>query len=128
MRWLKLLLAINGIILVFYAASNTIAPTSYFLPADVPGYAIDVTRVLAVGYLALGLVQLGTWFVTDSDAVRLVAFGSLVFVAGFAILAVTNAKGSSDPFHEFGLAVGAANGVVAVLYALLLYREWSAPA
>ncbi len=128
MRWLKIVLAINGVAYLFYAASNTVAPTSYFLPADAPGYAVDVTRVLAVAYLALGLIQLGTWMVTDRLAVRLVAGASLVYAAGFAILGVTVGTGSSDPFHQIGLAAGIGNGVVAVLYAILLYRERSAAA
>lgn len=128
MRWLKIVLAINGVIYLYYAASNTVAPTSYFLPADAPGYAVDVTRVLAVGFLALGLIQLGTWMVTDRLAVRLVAGASLVYAAGFAIVAATVGTGSSDPFHQIGLAAGIGNGVIAVLYAILLYRERAAAA
>ncbi len=123
MRWLKILLAINGIVLLVYAATNTLAPTSYFLPSDAPGYAVDVTRVVGVGYLAFGLVQLGMWLVTDQMAIRIVAGTSLVYAAGFALLAFTSSASSSVTFHEIGVAAGIGNGLVAVLYAILLYRE-----
>lgn len=125
MRWLKIVLAINGVLNLGYAVGNIVAPTSFFLPGDASGYAIDVTRVVGVGYLALGLIQLGTWMVTDRLAVRLVAGASLVYNAGFAILGATIGTGSSDPFHQIGLVAGIGNGVVAVLYAFLLYRERS---
>lgn len=125
MRWLKIVLAINGVVLIGYAVSNTVAPTSYFAPSDAPGYAIDVIRVVAVSYLALGLVQLGTWWVTDRRAVRLVAGASLVYAAGFGILGATIGTGSSDAFHQVGLVAGIGNIVVAVVYAFLLYRERS---
>lgn len=128
MRWLKILLAINGIAFVFYAVSNTVAPSSFFLPTEAPGYAVDAIRVLAVAYLALGLVQLGSWFVKDRQAVQLVAGASLVFVVGFAILAATQGTGSSDSFHQIGSAIAIGNGAVAVLYAFLLYRERTAAA
>ena len=123
MRWLKLLLAINGVVFVLYAVSNTLAPTSYFLPSDAPGYAIAVVRVVSVAYLALGLIQLGMWMVTDRLAVRIVAGASLVFAAAFAGFAVTVGSGSSDPYHQFAMAGAAGNVIVAILYAILLYRE-----
>jgi hypothetical protein len=126
MRWLKVLLAINGIAFLFYAVSNFIAPSSYFLPPDASGYAIDVLRVLSVGYLAMGLIQLGSWFVNDRLALQLVAGGSLVFEIGFGILAATQGTGSADPFHQYGLVIAIGNGVFAALYAVVLYRTRSA--
>ncbi|MEW5989907.1 MAG: hypothetical protein AB1736_01000 [Chloroflexota bacterium] len=122
MRWLKVLLAINGIAFLFYAVSNTVAPSSFFLASDAPGYAVDMLRVLSLAYLAMGLIQLGTWFVSDRLAVQMVAIGSLVFEVGFGVLAATQGTASSDPFHQMGLGIAAGNAVVAALYAWLLYR------
>lgn len=123
MRWLKILLVVNGVAYLAYAASNIFMPTSYFVPSDAPGYAVDVTRVVGIAYLALGLIQLGTWWVTERFAVRLIAGASLLYSAGFAALAAVQGSGSSDPFHQLGVGIAAGNTVVAVLYAFLLYRE-----
>lgn len=111
---------------LFHAVSNFVAPSSFYFPPDAPGYAVDVLRVLSVGYLAMGLIQLGSWFLTDRLAIQLVAGGSLVFVIGFGILAATQGTGSSDPFHQLGLAIAIGNVVFAALYAMLLYRTRSA--
>ena len=128
MRWLKILLAINGVVYLFYAASNALAPTSYFLPSDAPDYAVAVVRVVAVSYLAIALIQLGMWMVTDRLAVRIVASASLVFTAGFAVVAATAGSGSSDPFHQIAIGAAGGNAIVAILYAILLYREQTAQA
>lgn len=61
--------------------------------------------------------------VTDRLAVRIVAGASLVFAAGFAILAATGGSGSSDSFHQYGLVAGGGNAIIAILYPILLYRE-----
>jgi len=103
MRWLKILLAINGVAFLAYAASNILLPTSYFLEADAPKTAVDAVRVVGITYGALGLIQLGMWWVAD----RLALQGSA----------------SNDPFHQLGLVVAAGNGLVALIYAWLLYRE-----
>lgn len=123
MRWLKILLVVNGAVFLLYAATNTIAPTSYFLPSDAPDYAISVVRVVAMTYLAMGLIQVGMWWVMDRLAIRIVAGASLVLTAGFAILAATGGSASSDAFHQLGVLAGATNAIVAILYAFLLYRE-----
>ncbi len=62
---------LNGIAFLLYAISNFIAPSSFFVPPEAPGYALDVLRVLSVGYLAMGLIQLGSWFVNDRLAIQI---------------------------------------------------------
>lgn len=126
MRWLKVLLAINGVAFVFYAVSNIFLPTSYFLPAGTTGYAVDLVRVVGMAYGALGLIQLGMWLVTDRLTVRIVAIASLLFAAGFAVQAAIQGTGSTDTFHQIGLGVAAGNAVVVALYGYLLYRERTA--
>ena len=123
MRWLKILLAINGVAFLAYAASNILLPTSYFLEADAPKTAVDAVRVVGIAYGALGLIQLGMWWVADRLALRIVAGASLLFCAGFAAQAALQGSASNDPFHQLGLVVAAGNGLVALIYAWLLYRE-----
>lgn len=118
----------NGLAFLLYAATCSIAPSSYFLPPDAPDYAISVVRVVAVIYLAMGLIQIGMWRVMDRMAVRIVAGSSSVSVTGFAILAATAGSASSDPFHQFGPFVAVGNAIVAILYVFLLYRERTAQA
>ncbi len=128
MRWLKLLVAINGVIFVFYSGTNAFIPGLYFLPSDAPDYAVAVVHVVAVAYLTIGLVQVGTWMLTDRLAVRVVAFGSMVFAAGFAIVAGTAGTASSDGFHQFSLIAAVGHAIIAIVYAYLLYRERAEPA
>ena len=78
--------------------------------------------MLSVGYLAMGLIQPGSWLVADRLAIQVGAIGSLVFAAGFGVLAATQGTGSSDTFHQIGIGIGIGNGVIAALYAILLYR------
>lgn len=61
--------------------------------------------------------------VTDRLAVRIVAGASLVFAAGFAVVAATAGSGSSDPFHQIAIGAAGGNAIIATLYAILLYRE-----
>lgn len=123
MRWLKILLALNGVAFAFYGVSNIAMPTSYFLTADAAANAIDAVRVVGVLYLGLAVVQLGAWFLADRTAVRLVAVASIVPVAGFAAVAALQTAGSTDTFHQLGMVGVIGNAVVAVLYLFLLYRE-----
>lgn len=123
MRWLKILLAVNGVAYLFYGASNIVAPTSYFLPTDAPQAALDAVRAMSTLYAGLGLIQLGSWWLHDRSAVQLIAGASLLAVGAFAIAAALVGTGSSDPFHQLSLFVAVGNGAVAALYAVLLYRE-----
>lgn len=98
-------------------------PTSYFLPADATGPALDAVRTVGLTYGALGLVLLGMWWVKDRLAVRIVAGAAFLFLVDFALQSATHGTGSSDPFHQLGLGIAVGNAVVAVLYVWLIYRE-----
>jgi hypothetical protein len=128
MRWLKILLFINGLAFLVYAFSNYFMPASFFVPSDAAGYATDAVKVIGAGMLAFAIIQLGSWKVTDRFALRLVAYASLVSAATFAVQAAMAGTGSSDPFHQYGMAVAGAWAVVALLYAWLIYRERSGAA
>ena len=128
MRWLKILVVVNGLAFLAYTVSNIFMPSSFFVPSDAPGYALDAVRAVGLGYLPLGLIQLGAWWMSDRFALRLIAGASLVYAAGFALLALMAGSGSSDPFHSLGVVIAAGWAVVAVLYAFLLYRERSGAA
>lgn len=122
MRWLKLVLAINGAVFMLRASMNLIRPTSFYLPDGAPTYAEDAVRVLGITYAALGLIQLGMWMVPDARAVRTVAGASMLFATGVAIQAVVQGSQSADAFHRLRIGSAAENLGVAVLYAALLYR------
>ena len=126
MRWLKVLLAVNGALFVLSGVSTIALPTAWFLPAAAPGYAMDLARVVGVFHLGLGLIQLGTWLVMDRLAVRLVAFASLVVEAGIGAQAALQGAGSTATFHRLGVAQAVVGVAFAVLYALLLNRERAA--
>jgi hypothetical protein len=123
MRWLKILLVVNGVASVSYVFSNILMPTSFFAPTDASGYGLDAVKLVGMGYLPLGIVQLGSWRIADRFAVRLIAVASMAYAAGFALLAAMAGSGSSDLFHQYGLVIAGAWALVAVLYAWLIYRE-----
>ena len=121
--WLKIALAINGAIFLWRGSLDIAQPTSFYLQSDAPTYAMDAVRVLGVTYVALGLIQVGTWWVADRRAVRIIAGASLLFAAGVAVQAVTQGSASADSFHRLSPGPAVENLVVAVLYAGLLLRE-----
>ncbi len=123
MRVLKVLLAINGAVFLWRGSLDLVQPTAFYLEPDAPKYAMDAVRVIGITYLAVGLIQLGMWRVTDRLAVRVVASASLLFGAGVAIQAVTQGSGSADAFHRLAPGPAVENVLVALLYAALLYRE-----
>ena len=130
MRWLKIMLAYNGVESLLRGLVNLATPTVFYLQPDAPGYAQDAVRVLAITYLALGVVQLSTWRVADRRAVRNVAFASMLFAAGVAIQVATQGSASTDVFHSPGVVVGPVtlsnlglNVLWTVLYGGLLLRE-----
>ncbi len=124
MRWLKILLALNGVAYAYYGLSNIALPTSYFLPSDAADYAIATVRVVGVMYVALAIVQLGAWRIADRGAVRLISVASLVAAVGFAVQAALLGSGSTTVFQSVGVAVAAGYAVFAALFAILIYREW----
>jgi len=129
MRWLKIMLLINGVVSLAYAFSNYFMPTSFFAPSDAAaGWGLDAVKLIGAGYLPLAIVQLGSWWATDRFSIRLVAYASIIYAAAFALNAFLAKSGSSDPFHTYGMGVAGAWGVVALLYAWLIYRERSAAA
>ena len=128
MRWLKILLLINGIASVSYTFSNILLPTSFFAPSDATGWGLDAVKLVGIGYLPLGIIQLGSWRIAERFTIELIAFASLVYAAGFALLAAVAGSGSSDPFHKVGVGIAAAWVVVALLYVWLIYRERSGAA
>ncbi len=65
MRALKVMLAYSGFEFVARGIVNYIQPTTFYLQADAPRYAQDAVRVLAITYLAFGLIHLGAWRVND---------------------------------------------------------------
>jgi len=130
MRALKIMLAYNGIESVLRGVVNLAVPTLFYLPKDAPGYAQDAVRVLAITYLALGVIQLGAWRMQERWAVRVIASASLLFAAGVAVQAATQVSGSTDAFHEAGVVLGPVvlpnvgiNVLVTAIYAILLLRE-----
>lgn len=92
MRWLKTMLAVNGAVFLWRGSLDILQPTSFYFQSDAPVYAMDAVRILGITYVALGLIQLGVWPVTDRRAVRIVAGGSLVFAACVAVQAATQAS------------------------------------
>ena len=128
MRWLKILLFINGVMFAIFTVSNIFLPTSFLMPADAPAYGLDAARTMGVGYLPGAVIWIGSWWMTDRFAIRLCALGALVYAAAFALLAAVLGTGSSDLFHQNHLAFAAVWAVVAVLYAWLIYRESSGAA
>ena len=126
MRWLKVLLLVNGLASISYFFSNILLPTSFFAPSDAaPGYGLDAVKLLGLAYLPLGIIQLGSWRVVDRFSIRLIAVASMAYTAGFALLGAMAGSGSSDPFHKYGMGIAAAWVVVTLLYAWLIYRERS---
>jgi hypothetical protein len=122
-RWLKVMLAVNGALFLWGGSLDILQPTSFYLEADAPVYAMDAIRVLGITYLALGLIQLGAWQVADRRAVRVVAGASLLFAAGVGVQAVTQGSASADAFHQLSPGPAAENLLVALLYAGLFARE-----
>ena len=80
-------------------------------------------RIIGLAYAALGLIQLGMWWVSDRLAVRIVAGASLLFIAGSAAQAALQGTASTDTFHQIGLGAAAGGALIAVLYAALPNRE-----
>ena len=128
MRWLKILMFINGLAFLAYAFENYFLPTSFFLPSDAAAYATDAVKLIGASYLPLAIVQLGSWWATDRFSIRLVAYASIVYAAAFAVNAVMVKADSSDLFHTYGIGIAAAWAVVALIYAWLIYRERSGAA
>jgi hypothetical protein len=122
-RWLKLGLAVNGGIFLWRGSLDILQPTSFYLASDAPRYAIDAVRVLGITYLALGLIQLGMWWVPDRRAVRIVAGASMLFAAAVFAQALTQGSASADAFHQLSPGPAVENALVAVAYAILLSRE-----
>ncbi len=123
MRALKLLLAINGAVFLWRGFLDIVQPTDFYLESNAPKYALDAVRIIGITYLTVGLIQLGMWRVTDRLAVRVVAGASLLFGAAVAVQAATQGSGSADAFHRLAPGPALENALVALLYAVLLYRE-----
>jgi len=121
--WMKLLLVINGGFFLLRGALDIVQPTSFYLAPDAPGYAVDAVRVLGITYLALGLIQLGSWVVNDRRAVRLVASASVLFAAGVFLEALSQGSGSADQFHRLAPGPAVENLLVAAAYVALLLRD-----
>ena len=123
MRWLKIIVFINGLAFLAYAFSNYFVPSSFFVPSDAPAYANDAVKATGTLYLPLAIVQLGSWWMTDRFGLRLVAFASLVAAAGFSLLSLMASTGTSAPWHQYNNGFAAGWAVVALIYVWLLYRE-----
>lgn len=124
MRWLKILIAVNGVAMVFYGLEALYDPGLFWSPAGSPATVVDIGRAVGVAQLALGLIQLGAWRMKERWGVELVAMASLAYAVGFAaILAMASSNASEDMFHQLGMAGAAAWAVVTILYAVLIYRE-----
>ena len=64
----------------------------------------------------------------DRFALRLIALAALAYAVGFALLGAMAGSGSTDPWHQYGMAFAGAWVVIAVVWAFLLYRERSGAA
>jgi hypothetical protein len=126
MHGLRALLAVNGVVFVLRALINVVRPTAFYLEPEAPTYARDAVRVLGITYAALGAIQLGMSALSSRWAVRVAAGGSMLFAAGVAAQAALQDSASSDAFHRLRLGSAAENGLVAALYAALLFRDGSA--
>jgi hypothetical protein len=130
MHALNVMLAWNGFESIARGLVNLARPTIFYLPPEAPKYAQDTVRVLAITYLAVGVMQLGACRLKDRQAVRLVAGASMLFAAGVALQAATQGSGSSDVFHQSGERIGPVtlnnawiNVLWSTIYAVLLLRE-----
>jgi hypothetical protein len=115
-------LAVNGVVFLVRAGLDIVRPTSFYLAAGAPAYAVDAVRVLGITYATLALVQLGVSRLADPRAVRLVAAASMLFAAAVAVQASLQSSGTTDAFHRLRWGSAAENVLVATLYAMLLYR------
>lgn len=122
MRALKIVLGFNGIVFVVRAALNLIRPTSFYLEADAPDYAVEAVRVLGVTYAVVGLIQLKQVGASDRTSVRAVTWASLLFGSGISVIALSMGP-SSTAFYKMRTASIAENIGVAGLYGILLIRE-----
>lgn len=124
MRWLKILIALNGVAFIFYALEAFYDPNLFWSPSGSPNTVLDIGRAAGVGQLAFGIVQLGAWRMKERWGVELVAVASLVYAVGFGVIvAIASAHPSDDMFHQFGMPGAAVWAAVAILYVVLLYRE-----
>lgn len=124
MRWLKILIALNGVAFIFYALEAFYDPNLFWSPSGSPDAVRDIGRAAGVAQLAFGIVQLGVWRMKERWGVELVAVASLVYSVGFGVmLAIASSHPSDDMFHNFGMAGAAVWAVFAILYLVLLYRE-----
>ena len=124
MRWLKILMALQGVAFIFYALEAFYDPNLFWSPSGSPDNVLDIGRAVGVAQLAFGIVQLGAWRMTERWGVELIAMASLVFSVGFAImLGIASSHPSDDMFHQFGMTGVAVWAVFAILYVALLLRE-----
>jgi len=123
-RWLKILLALNGAAFVLYGVMNLITPDSWYVAKGAPANEVDLARMIGILLLGLGVIQLGAWILEERLAVEMIAGVSLLLMAGWAAFGFT-IQGSTytDSFHTSAVATAAAYAVYAVLYAVVLYRE-----
>jgi hypothetical protein len=122
MRALRVVLAVNGLVFLVRAGLDNVRPTSFYLAAGAPAYAVDAVRVLGITYATLAMVQLGASRLAGPCAVRLVAAASMLFAAAVAVQASMQGSGTADAFHRPRWGSAAENVLVATLYAVLLYR------
>jgi hypothetical protein len=124
MRWLKILMAVNGVAFVFYGLEALYDPSLFWMPKGSPASVMDIGRAMGFAQLTFGFVQLGAWRMTERWGVELIAGASLFTAVTFGVLLGLNtANPSDDMFHQFGWAGAAVWAVIAILYAALLYRE-----
>ncbi|WP_088284849.1 hypothetical protein [Kineosporia sp. A_224] len=120
---LRVVLAVNGAVFLVRAGLNLHSPTTFYLAAGAPANAMDAVRVLGISYATLALIQLGASRVSDASAVRVAAAASMFFAVGVATQALLLAPGAMDTFHRLRWGSAAENVLVAVAYAVLLYRS-----
>jgi hypothetical protein len=124
MRWLKILIALNGAVSVLYGLMGWFLPTQFWAPAGSPATVINIIQALSSLQLTLGIVQLGSWRMKERWGVELVAAASLFNAFAFGVvLWLASSNPSSDMFHQLGVAGAAAWMVVALVYAFVIYRE-----
>ena len=124
MRWLKILLVLNGAASVLYGLLGWFMPGQFWAPEGSPVTVVQIIHGLSSLQLALGIIQLGAWRMKERWGLELVSVASLFNAFAFAVVIyLASGTASNDMFHQIGVPGAAIWLAVALVYAFLIYRE-----